>query len=245
MAHLRSKPTAEMPHFEESNNEITEDRYTMWYNMIFRGLLVGLASSITVGPVAVLCMQRTLSKSRQSGLASGVGVACADTLLATVAYFCYSMLQSWLDQYAVVMRVACGIMVVVVGVYIYLQNPVTQIRRNRAGKSDLWQDFGSMFGFTLANLLMIIPYIFVFFGMFSVETTDTLSINTLLLGALTLAGFFGGAVSWWFCLTALISIFRNRFRPRHMLWINRIAGCLITTLGVYTIISTFIKILPN
>ena len=130
-----------------------------------RGVLVGLSASITVGPVAVLCIQRTLSKSRKSGLASGVGVACADSLLATVAFFCYSMLKAWLDQYAVIMRVACGILVVVVGVYIYMQNPVTQIRRNRAGKTDLWQDFMSMFGFTLANILMIVPYIFVFFGM--------------------------------------------------------------------------------
>lgn len=214
----------------------------MWYDLIFRGMLVGLVSSITVGPVAVLCIQRTLSKSRQSGLASGMGVACADTLLATVAYFCYSVMQSWLDQYALFMRVACGIMIVVVGVYIFLQNPVTQIRRNRAGKSDLWQDFVSMLGFTLANMLMIVPYIFVFFGMFSIETTESVSMGSLLLGVLHLAGFFGGAVLWWFCLTSLISIFRNRFRPRHMLWINRIAGCLITALGAYTIISTFIEV---
>ena len=149
----------------------------MWYDLLFRGMLVGLVSSITVGPVAVLCIQRTLSKSRQSGLASGVGVACADTLLATVAYFCYSVMQSWLDQYALFMRVTCGIMIVAVGVYICLQNPVTQIRRNRAGMTDLWNDFASMFGFTLANMLMIVPYIFVFFGMFSIETTESVSMN--------------------------------------------------------------------
>ena len=214
----------------------------MWYDLLFRGMLVGLVSSITVGPVAVLCIQRTLSKSRRSGLASGVGVACADTLLATVAYFCYSVMQSWLDQYALFMRVTCGIMIVAVGVYICLQNPVTQIRRNRAGKTDLWQDFASMFGFTLANMLMIVPYIFVFFGMFSIETTESVSMNTLILGALHLIGFFAGAVCWWFSLTSLINIFRNRFRPRHMLWINRIAGCLITLLGAYTIISTFTEV---
>lgn len=214
----------------------------MWYDLLFRGMLVGLASSITVGPVAVLCIQRTLSKSRYSGLASGVGVACADTLLATVAYFCYSVMQAWLDQYALFMRVSCGIMIVVVGVYIYLQNPVTQIRRNRAGKSNLWQDFVSMLGFTLANMLMIVPYLFVFFGMFSIETSESMSMGSLLRGALHLIGFFGGAVCWWFCLTSLISIFRNRFRPRHMLWINRIAGCLIAALGAYTIISTFIEV---
>ena len=209
-----------------------------------RGVLVGLSASITVGPVAVLCIQRTLSKSRKSGLASGVGVACADSLLATVAFFCYSMLKAWLDQYAVIMRVACGILVVVVGVYIYMQNPVTQIRRNRAGKTDLWQDFMSMFGFTLANILMIVQYIFVFFGMFSIQISEEFSLSSVMLGAVLILGFFVGAVLWWFCLTSVISIFRNRFRPRHMLWINHIAGCIIGFLGIYTILTTFYRILP-
>ena len=32
--------------------------------ILLRGFCVGVAASITVGPVAVLCIQRTLSKSR-------------------------------------------------------------------------------------------------------------------------------------------------------------------------------------
>ena len=61
-------------------------------DIFLRGLCVGLASSVTVGPVAVLCIQRTLSKNRRSGLASGVGVASADMLMAIIAYFFYAML---------------------------------------------------------------------------------------------------------------------------------------------------------
>ena len=67
-------------------------------DIFFRGLGVGLASSITVGPVAVLCIQRTLSKNRRSGLASGSGVAVADMLMAIIAYFFYSMLQAQIEE---------------------------------------------------------------------------------------------------------------------------------------------------
>ena len=62
-------------------------------DIMFRGICVGVAASITVGPVAVLCIQRTLSKSRRSGIVSGLGVACADTFMAMAALFFYSMLQ--------------------------------------------------------------------------------------------------------------------------------------------------------
>ncbi len=214
--------------------------------ILLRGVGVGLAASITVGPVAVLCIQRTLSKSRRSGMVSGVGVACADTLMAIIAFFFYSMLQAQIEQYSQLLRVVGGVFVVIVGVVIFFQNPVPQIRRNRAGKTSLWQDFASMFGFTIANFVVVIPYILAFFAMFSVGTVDdSADVATIVTSALIIAGFFCGALLWWFLLTSLISLFRRRFRPRHMLTINHVAGIIIGLLGVYTILSTFYTIMPN
>lgn len=216
-------------------------------NIFFRGLGVGLASSITVGPVAVLCIQRTLSKNRRSGLFSGAGVAVADMLMAIIAYFFYSMLQAQIEEYSVILQVVGGIFVVIVGVYIFFQNPVPQIRRNRAGKTNLWQDFSSMFVFTLANFVVVIPYLLAFFAMFNVglQSSAESDVASLARSAVTILGFFAGAMSWWVMLTFLIDLFRRRFRPRHMLTINHVAGVVIAVLGIYTILSTFINILPK
>ena len=200
---------------------------------LFRGICVGVAASITVGPVAVLCIQRTLSKSRRSGIVSGIGVACADTFMAMAALFFYSMLQTQIEQYNTLLRVIGGIFVVIVGVFIFAQNPVPQIRRNRAGKTSLWQDFASIFGLTIANFIMVIPYILAFFAVFKISGGD-MADHT-----------FGGAVAWWTLLAFVINLFRRRFRPRHMLTINHVAGLIIGILGIYTILSTFFDIFPN
>lgn len=215
--------------------------------ILFRGICVGIAASITVGPVAVLCIQRTLSKSRRSGIVSGVGVACADTFMAIVALFCYSMLQTQIEQYNTLLRIIGGILVVIVGVFIFAQNPVPQIRRNRAGKSSLWQDFASIFGLTIANFIMVVPYILAFFAVFKISSGDVTehSIGGLFRALFVIAGFFGGAVCWWTFLACVISLFRRRFRPRHMLTINHVAGLIIGILGIYTILSTFFDIFPN
>lgn len=215
-------------------------------DILLRGVGVGLASSITVGPVAVLCIQRTLSKNLQSGLASGTGVAVADMLMAIIAYFFYSMLQAQIEEYSAILQVVGGIFVVIVGVYIFFQNPVPQIRRNRAGKSNLWQDFSSMFVFTLANFVVVIPYLLAFFAMFNVGLESTQSdMASLLRSAVTILGFLMGAMGWWIMLTFIIDYFRRRFRPRHMLTINHVAGVVIGVLGIYTILSTFFNILPK
>ena len=214
------------------------------------GLCVGLASSVTVGPVAVLCIQRTLSKGYLSGIVSGLGVACADTFLAILAFSVYALIKSYIDEYNTIIQIAGGAIVIVIGIFIFFQNPVPQIRKNRAGKTHLWQDFASMFGVTLANFVVIIPYILAFFTMFNLDITisaedltspDMASMGRIMQNMLIILGFLLGAMTWWLSITSLINIFRKRFRPRHMLTINHVAGIVIGVLGLITLLSTIIK----
>lgn len=140
--------------------------------ILFGGMCVGFAASVTVGPVAVLCIQRTLSKGYLSGFVSGFGVACADTILAILSFTVYAILKSSIDQYNDIIQICGGCFVIIVGIFIFFKNPVPQIRKNRAGKTHLWQDFASMFGFTLANFVFIIPYILAFFTMFHIDLSN-------------------------------------------------------------------------
>lgn len=217
-------------------------------NILFGGFCVGLASSVTVGPVAVLCIQRTLSKGHLSGLLSGLGIACADTLMAILAFTVYALLKSYIDQYNDIIQFCGGVFVVIVGVMIFFKNPVPQIRKNRAGRSALWQDFASMFGFTLANFVVVIPYILAFFTMFNIDLSLNVEaesaaahVEQWVNNVLVLGGFLLGAMSWWIALTSIINIFRKGFKPRHMLAINRIAGIVICALGIITLISVIIS----
>ncbi|MDD4952426.1 MAG: lysine transporter LysE, partial [Desulfovibrionaceae bacterium] len=52
-----------------------------------KGLAIGLSISAPVGPIGLLCIQRTLAGGRRSGLASGLGAAVADTFYGCVAGF--------------------------------------------------------------------------------------------------------------------------------------------------------------
>ena len=208
------------------------------------GFCVGLASSVTVGPVAVLCIQRTLSKGYFSGLASGLGVAVADTFLAILAFSVFALIKSYIDEYSTIIQICGGAIVIIIGIFIFFQNPVPQIRKNRAGMRNLWQDFASMFGVTLANFPVIIPYILAFFTMFNIDiemSPDAMSASRVVQNMFVILGFLVGAATWWLSITSLINIFRKRFRPRHMLTINHVAGIVISILGLITLLSTIIK----
>ena len=213
--------------------------------ILFRSLCVGVVASITVGPVAVLCIQRTLSKNRRSGMMSGLGVTCADTMMAIAAFSFYSVLYEQIQTHQSILRVVGGIFVVMVGVYLFTQNPAMQIRKNRAGKNNSWQDFASAFGLTIANFIMVIPYLLAFFAVFNISSVETDDVSGILRSAIVIGGFFIGSFSWWMTMAFVLNLVRHKFKPRHMASINYIAGILIGVIGIYTILSTFFDIFPN
>lgn len=203
----------------------------MLLSVILRGFLIGFVASAFLGPIGVLCIQRTLSKNQKSGFVSGLGMASADTFYSAIAFFSLSFVLHFIEDHLMVIKIIGVLCVMAVGVKIFFSNPVVQIRRNRAGKSNLWQDFISVLLLTLANPAFILVFIFLFaaFGV----SNDTLGMFN---GWFMIAGVFAGASSWWFLVTAVVSLFRKKFRPRHMLWINRISGGIIVALGIITII---------
>ncbi len=209
--------------------------------ILMRGVVVGLLASITLGPVGVMCIQRTLSKSRAAGFASGLGAAVADTLSATFAYFFIAVISAVIESNLQILKVVGGVFVAGVGIHYFLKNPVVQIRRNRAGKSNLVQDFVSTFALTLTNPAFVLWLLVIFSALgVNVDSGQQFDVSRVGAGAQMILGFFGGATAWWFVLTFVVSLFRRRFRPRHLLWINRIAGALISALGVGVIVSAFV-----
>lgn len=206
------------------------------FSLFVRGLFIGLVASIPLGPVGVLCVQRTLSKNHRSGFVSGLGAAAADSIFAAIAFFSLAFVLSFIQENMTLIKVVGGLCVMLVGVYIFQLNPVVQIRRNRAGRTNLWQDFISLFLVTLANPAFILIFIALFatFGF----SEATLGMGK---GLLMIAGVFCGAATWWFALTFVVNIFRKRFRPRHLLWINRISGALIVLLGAATVLLMFVN----
>ena len=47
-------------------------------NFISKGMLIGIIASAPMGPVGVLCVQRTLNKGRWYGFVTGIGAAVSD-----------------------------------------------------------------------------------------------------------------------------------------------------------------------
>lgn len=198
---------------------------------LLKGFVVGICASVPLGPIGVLCIQRTLSKGRNSGFITGLGAAVSDTVFAAVSLLSISYVQKLLSDYRYLVMIAGGIIVGIFGVRLFMTNPVKQIRRVKSGNRHYWQDFFSTVLMTITNpgAFFLMLGLFAFIGISRVEAEPLERI------AVTLAGVFAGAALWWHVLSTCINQFRNKLRLRQLIMINRVAGVVIMVLGLISL----------
>ncbi|RPH33589.1 MAG: hypothetical protein EHM93_04710 [Bacteroidales bacterium] len=204
----------------------------MAFTFLVKGILIGLLASIPLGPIGVICIQRTINKSRLSGFFSGLGAATADTIFAAIAGFSLTFILNFIEEKQKILEAIGGLIVILLGIKTFYTNPVNQLRRHKKNPSKLVEDFISVLLLTITNPLAI----FLFVGMFA---TLGLAYNgeNMGLSLITLAGVFLGGTLWWFTLSSLVNLFRKRFRLKQLWWINKIAGAVIFILGVLAIVN--------
>jgi threonine/homoserine/homoserine lactone efflux protein len=207
----------------------------MGIELFWKGIIIGLMVSIPLGPIGVLCIQRTLNKGRKSGFISGLGAGAADTLFALAAGLGISMIISFLKAHHVYFQILGGSIVIYLGIHIFYTNPLRQLRLQRMNQSKLSQDFLSVFFLMVSNPMAI----FFFLAMFAGVNLASGPINIFLVG-LVVAGVFLGSTSWWFILTTFVNIFRHRFRLKSIWWMNKVAGVVIFFLGIAAILSVWV-----
>jgi threonine/homoserine/homoserine lactone efflux protein len=196
---------------------------------------IGVAVSAPLGPIGVLCIQRTMNKGFISGLVSGFGAAIADVVYAVIAGFGISMIKDFLIEYQMPIRIAGSLFLAYVGYRIFMANPAKEVRKLRNEGQNYYKDFATSFLVTISNPITIIAFGAIFAGFDMVDNTSGF-FSILVLIVLV----FAGALSWWLALISVVSLFRKRIRLRNLLWINRVTGVLIILFALYIILSTFI-----
>lgn len=208
----------------------------MGVEFLIKGLIVGFLASIPLGPVGVLCIQRTINKGRYSGLISGMGAATVDMFFALVAALGLTYIINFIEEKQFFIQLIGGGVLIFLGTKIFNTNPIKQIRKHRRKKNKLIEDYLSVLFLTLSNPLAVFLFIAAFAGIGMVTSNDS-----SLKSSLIILGVFLGATLWWSTLTFLIDFFRKHFRLKQLWWINKIAGVLIIVFGVVAMLSVFFK----
>ena len=204
----------------------------MSISLFFKGFTIGIAIAAPVGPIGVLCIQRTLAQGAFHGLVTGLGAATADALYGCVAAFGLTAISELLLAYSFWFRGVGGAFLCYLGIKAFLAQPDFQRATERSPVP--LQAYGTTFFLTLMNPMTILAFAAIFSGVgFIDESLHSSSASLMVLGV------FVGSGIWWCFLSGFTHVFRGKSTPRKLVWVNKISGILIFTFGVLACLSLF------
>jgi threonine/homoserine/homoserine lactone efflux protein len=192
--------------------------------LFIKGIGVGFAIAAPVGPVGILCMQRSLTKGFLYGLFSGTGAAMADAIFGAIAAFGVSFISDFLTREQLWLQLGGAFLLLIMGVHTIFAK--WRPPGERAGANDLAHDLLTTFFLTITNPITIFSLTAVF-----VAVGITSGTETLLGGGLVTGGVFVGSALWWCILCGGVSLGRNVMSGTYLKRIHRAAGFVMLGFG--------------
>lgn len=199
-----------------------------------KGMAAGFVVAAPVGPVAAMCVRRTLVRGAISGYATGLGAALADTLYGVIAAYGISFLATIIFENEFWFRLIGGLVLCVMAVKTVFSGPAEM----RAPSSNgLLGDFLSALVVTGTNPITVVAFGVVFTTIGVATAGEKLDWAEALI-----AGVFVGSALWWATLTGIATLFRSALNGSGLRWINRISAGVILLCGILMLIGA---IAPN
>lgn len=203
-------------------------------NILWKGILIGVIVSAPLGPVGVLCIQRTLNKGRWYGFVTGMGATLSDICYALLTGYGMSFVFDYVNKNIFYLQLLGSIMLLAFGIYTFRSNPVQSIRPISTNKGSYFHNFITAFFVTLSNPLII----FLFIGLFArfAFVSEGVLVFEAVLGYVAIAV---GALGWWFGITYFVNKVRKQFNVRGIWILNRVIGSIVAVVALLGLVFTF------
>lgn len=187
-----------------------------------------------MGPVGVLCIQRTLNKGRWYGFVTGMGAAVSDLIYAILTglgmSFVMDIVNDSHNRFA--MQIMGSVLLMAFGIYCYRSDPTKKIHASSSNKGTLIHNGLTAFLVTFSNPLII----FLFMASFA-QFAFVIPKHPFYM-CVGYMSIVCGALLWWFGLTWLIDKVRNKFDNSSIVIINRVIGSIVIIFSVLVLIGT-------
>ncbi|KWX71340.1 LysE family translocator [Paenibacillus jilunlii] len=192
---------------------------------LLSGIGFGFAVAAPVGPMSLLCMNRTLQQGFWAGLATGFGIALADAGYALVTVSSFNIVNDFTSAYAVPLRLSGSLVLGLLGAR-SLQ-PVESSSKPETSRSGIPYCLLSSFVLTLANPATILSF-----------AALSASLGTAVGSSWFLpAGIAAGSVCWWLLFTSILKWISGKLPASFTRWLNLSSAVTLMLFSLYGILA--------
>ena len=188
-----------------------------------KGLIIGFAMAVPIGPIGIMCIRKTLAEGHSRGLIIGLGAATADSLYGSIAAFGLTFVSDVIASQHFWLSMVGG------GLLLFLGIRTFRVKRKRSiipfDNKGLLGSYVSTFLLALTNPVTIFAFVAVFAAFGLRHRLIIISACILVLGVFT------GSCLWFLTLGYVATFFRKNLDSGGLRWVNRISGVFIILSG--------------
>ncbi|MFC1659807.1 LysE/ArgO family amino acid transporter [Pseudomonadota bacterium] len=201
--------------------------------VFLKGFVLGLSIASLIGPIAILCIKKSLDDGCLSGFSIGLGAAVADGVYGSIAAFGLAVVTSFLTNHTTILRIIGGLFLLYLGIKAIRSSfdtkkiKAAKIRKNGA----LFKNFISTFFLTMTNPATIFAFIAIFAGLGVVGYKETL------LSVIMVAGVFLGSAMFYLGLSFIIGLIGHKLSTKTIHKISIVSGLIILGFGGWSLLG--------
>ena len=190
---------------------------------IVKGLIIGVVVSAPMGPVGILCVQRTLNKGRWYGFVTGIGATASDLFYALITGVGMSFVMDIVNNsaYRFYLQLLGSLMLLTFGIISYRSNPTKNMHQSGNVKGTLIHNGVTAFLVTVSNPLIILLFM-ACFAQF----------------AFIIPGQPFVVAIGYLSIVALVDKIRSSFQNYGIILINKLIGALVIAISVIILFGT-------
>ncbi len=215
------------------------------------GLLIGVLIAAPVGPVNIVCIQRTLERGFWGGFAAGLGAVLADGIIASIAAYGATAISGFMRDNQLKIELVGGVILTAFGLRIFVSQPrivataTTNIARLRRLADATPQFLRPTLRYKVWRImphLNIVPQTFFLtitnpgailglFALFGGATSALGGVETWAQALTAVVSIMTGSLIWWAGISRLISRVRHKLTEGRLKKINQVSGVVLVMFG--------------
>lgn len=200
----------------------------MDYLLFGKASIIGLTIAAPVGPIGLLCMQRTLHSGIKTGFSCGLGAATADAIYGAIGAFGLTTVTLFFTSFSKPLALFGAVILIWMSIQ-FMRNESGTKAATLVPSTNILTAFGSTMLLTLANPMTILSFLAVFSALSGGTELNPESAATMVMGV------FVGSTIWWLALSVCVSLIRHKINTQTMNHISKIAGALLMAFAIWQI----------
>lgn len=107
--------------------------------IMFRGLLIGILVSAPMGPIGMLCIQRTLNRGRWPAFFTGVGAALSDLIYCLLTGLGLSFVTDFIQSNQSALQAIGSVVLIVYAACLFVSNPSRALQPTPMQAGSYWE----------------------------------------------------------------------------------------------------------